>query len=185
MIEDVLKEAEGKMRAAVAHTQSEFGKIRTGRANPGLVADLPVDYYGSPTPLQQIAGISVPEARMLVINPYDQNALKEIERAIAGSDLGLNPSNDGSVIRVVFPDLTEERRKEYVKLARERAEDGRVAIRNVRRQAKQEISALEDEGDIAEDDARRADRRLQDLTDRYVGEVDKVLGNKEKELLEV
>lgn len=185
MIEDVLKEGESKMKAAVGHTQGEFAKIRTGRANPGLVADLPVEYYGTPTPLQQIAGISVPEARMLVINPYDASALKDIERAIAAADLGLNPSNDGSIIRVVFPELTEERRKEYVRLARERAEDGRVAIRNVRRQAKQDISGLADESAIAEDDARRADRRLQDITDRYVSEIDTLLGNKEKELLEV
>lgn len=185
MIEDTLKEADGKMKAAVQHTQAEFAKVRTGRANPGLVADLPVEYYGTATPLQQIAGISVPEARMLLINPYDQSALKEIERAISSADLGLNPTNDGTVIRVVFPDLTEERRKEYVKLARERAEDGRVAIRNIRRQAKGEIAALEEASDVAEDDARRADRRLQDLTDQHVGEVDKLLANKEKELLEV
>jgi ribosome recycling factor len=185
VIDEILSEADAKMNAAVEHTRVAFSKIRTGRANPGLITDLPVDYYGSPTPLQQIAGVSVPEARMLVISPYDQNALKEIERAIAHADLGLNPTNDGSIIRVVFPELTEERRREFVRLARERAEEGRVAIRNVRRQAKHDIGELADDSVIPEDDARRADRQLQDLTDRHVAEVDKLLANKEKELLEV
>ena len=185
MIDETLREADHKMTAAVEHTRGQFAKIRTGRANPGLITDLPVDYYGTPTPLQQIAGVSVPEARMLVISPYDQNALKDIERAIAQADLGLNPSNDGTLIRVVFPELTEERRKEFVKLARERAEEGRVAIRNVRRQAKSDIGELADEAEITEDDAHRADRKLQDLTDRHVGEIDKLLANKEKDLLEV
>jgi ribosome recycling factor len=185
VIEDTLRDAEGRMRAAVEHTRGEFGKIRTGRANPTLIADLPVEYYGTKTPLQQLAGISVPEPRMLVVSPYDANALKEIERAIAGSDLGINPSNDGQLIRVVFPELTEERRKQFVKLARERAEEGRVSVRNVRRHAKTDIAKLADDGDVAEDDARRADKQLQDLTDRYVAEIDHLLGNKEKELLEV
>ena len=185
MIDDIMNEARSKMAAAVQHARGEFGKIRTGRANPGLITDLPVDYYGSPTPLQQIAGVSVPEARMLVISPYDQSALKEIERAISQADLGLNPTNDGTVIRLVFPELTEERRKEFVRLARERAEDGRIAVRNVRRQAKTDIAALADEAEITEDDARRADRRLQDLTDAHVTEIDTLLANKEKDLLEV
>lgn len=185
MIEDILGEAEQKMSAAVEHAQGELAKIRTGRANPNLIADLPVDYYGSPTPLQQLAGISVPEPRMLLVSPFDKTALKEIERAIGGSDLGLNPSNDGNVIRVVFPELTEERRKEFVRLAKERAEDGRVAIRNVRRHAKTEIAKLAEGGDIGEDDERRADKRLQDLTDRHVGRVDEILSNKERELMEV
>ena len=185
MIDDVMSEARAKMTAAVEHTRASFGKIRTGRANPGLITDLPVDYYGTPTPLQQIAGVSVPEARMLVISPYDASAMKEIERAISQSDLGLNPSNDGTVIRVVFPELTEERRKEFVKLARERAEEGRVAIRNIRRQAKGDVAALLDLSEISEDDAHRADRQLQDLTDSQIAEVDKLLANKEKELLEV
>lgn len=185
MIDDVMSEARAKMTAAVEHTRASFGKIRTGRANPGLITDLPVDYYGTPTPLQQIAGVSVPEARMLVISPYDASAMKEIERAISQSDLGLNPSNDGTVIRVVFPELTEERRKEFVKLARERAEEGRVAIRNIRRQAKGDVAALLDLSEISEDDAHRAERQLQDLTDSQIAEVDKLLANKEKELLEV
>lgn len=185
MIDDIMNDAASKMAAAVDHTRAAFGKIRTGRANPGLVSDLPVEYYGTPTPLQQIAGVSVPEARMLVISPYDQSALKEIERAISQSDLGLNPSNDGNIIRVVFPELTEERRKEFVRLARERAEDGRVAIRNIRRQAKGDIGALLDLSEISEDDAHRAEGRLQELTDRHIAEVDALLANKERELLAV
>ena len=185
MIDETLGEAEQKMAAAVEHTQVEMAKIRTGRANPGLIADLLVEYYGTPTPLQQLAGISVPEPRMLLVSPFDKTALKEIDRAIGGSDLGLNPSNDGSVIRVVFPELTEERRKEFVKLAKERAEDGRVAVRNIRRHAKSELGKLAEAGDIGEDDERRADKRLQDLTDRFVGRIDEVFSHKEKELMEV
>ena len=185
MIDDTLADAKQKMSGALDHTRAELAKIRTGRANPGLISDLHVDYYGAPTPLQQIAGVSVPEPRMLVVSPYDASALKAIERAIATSDLGLNPSNDGQVIRIVFPDLTEDRRKEFVKVARERAEDGRVSVRNVRRHAKGEIGRLAEEGEVAEDEAHRGDKSLQDLTDRYVAEIDKVLANKEKELLEV
>ena len=185
MIDDILADAKRKMGSAVAHARSELAKIRTGRANPGLIADLPVDYYGTKTPLQQLAGISVPEPRLLLVNPFDQGALKEIERAIQGADLGLNPSNDGKVIRVVFPELTEERRKEYVKLARERAEEGRVAIRNIRRQAKSDFGDLFDEGEIPEDDLRRAEQRLQKLSDSHVSEVDELLSTKETELLEI
>jgi ribosome recycling factor len=185
VIDDTLAEAELKMDAAVDHTRDQFGKIRTGRANPQLVTELPVEYYGAKAPLQQLAGISVPEARMLVINPYDHNALKEIERAISASDLGVNPTNDGTVIRIVFPDLTEERRKEYVRLARERAEEGRVSVRNIRRSAKSDLDDLEDAGEITEDDHRRAEKSLQDLTDKYVAAIDHLLANKEKELLEV
>ena len=185
MIDDTLMDAEMKMEAAVEHTRGEFGKIRTGRANPGLISDLRVDYYGAPTPLQQLAGISVPEPRMLLVTPYDATAMKGIERAISKSDLGLNPSNDGKVIRVVFPELTEERRIQFVKLAKERAEEGRVSIRNVRRHAKSELAKLRDDSEITEDDERRADKQLQDLTDKYVHEVDTLLSHKEKELLEV
>lgn len=185
MIDDILDDARQKMAGAVEHTRGEFGKIRTGRANPGLVSDLPVEYYGTKTPLQQLAGISVPEPRMLVINPFDQSATKEIERAIASADLGLNPSSDGQVIRVVFPELTEERRREFVRLARDRAEDGRIAVRNVRRQAKQDIGELENEGEITEDDHRRADKQLQDITDKHISQIDALVANKEQELLEV
>jgi ribosome recycling factor len=185
VIDDLLTEAELKMDGAVEHTRGEFGKIRTGRANPGLITDLPVDYYGAPTPLQQLAGVSVPEPRMLLVSPYDQTALKAIDRAIASADLGLNPSNDGKVIRVVFPELTEERRKEFVRLARERAEEGRISIRNVRRGTKSDFAKLLHDSEITEDEERRADKALQDLTDRYVHEIDNLLAHKEKDLLEV
>ena len=185
MIDDLLTEAELKMDGAVEHTRSEFGKIRTGRANPGLITDLPIDYYGTATPLQQVAGVSVPEPRMLLVSPYDQSALKAIERAIAAADIGLNPSNDGKVIRVVFPELTEERRKEFVRLARERAEEGRISIRNIRRSTKSDIGKLADDSEITADDERRADKALQEITDKYVAEIDNLLAHKEKDLLEV
>ena len=185
MIDDTMTDAELKMAAAVEHTRGEFAKIRTGRANPGLITDLKVDYYGAPTPLQQLASVSVPEPRMLLVSPFDQSALKGIERAIATSDLGLNPNNDGRVIRVVFPELTEERRREFVRLARERAEEGRVAIRNVRRHAKTDIARLRERSEISEDEERRADKALQDLTDAHVGRIDALLAHKERELLEV
>jgi ribosome recycling factor len=185
VIDDLLTDAELKMMGAIDHTRNEFGKIRTGRANPGLVTDLPVEYYGAQTPLQQVAGVSVPEPRMLLITPYDQSALKNIERAIIGADLGLNPSNDGKVIRVVFPELTEERRKEFVRLARERAEEGRISVRNIRRAAKHEIGKLLSSSEITEDDERRSEKQLQDVTDKHIAEIDGLLANKEKELLEV
>lgn len=184
-IDDILDDAREKMSAAVEHTRSQFAKIRTGRANPQLIENLPIEYYGTKVPLQQLAGISVPEARLLVINPYDQSALKEIERAIQTADIGVQPSNDGQVIRIVFPELTEERRKEYVKLARERAEEGRVSIRNIRRQAKGSFGDMQSSGEISEDDAHRADRSLQRLTDQQTGEIDQLLASKEQELLEV
>jgi ribosome recycling factor len=185
VIDDLMTEAELKMDGAVEHTRGEFAKIRTGRANPGLITDLPVEYYGAPTPLQQVASVSVPEPRMLLVSPYDQTALKAIERAIAVADLGLNPSNDGKVIRVVFPELTEERRKEFVRLARERAEEGRISVRNVRRATKNEIGKLAADSEITEDDERRADKSLQEITDKYVHEIDNLLTHKEKDLLEV
>ena len=184
-IKQILADPATKMDAAVDHTKGEFGKIRTGRANPQLVTDLPVEYYGTKVPLQQIAGVSVPEPRLLVINPYDQNALKEIERAISASDIGINPSSDGQVVRVVFPELTEERRKEFVRLARERAEEGRIAVRNLRRHAKDDVQVLFDESEITEDDLRRTEKQIQDLTDRHVQRIDELLENKEQELLEV
>lgn len=184
-LDEAMTDAELKMDAALEHTRGEFAKIRTGRANPTLVTDLPVAYYGTPTPLQQLAGVTVPEPRMLLVTPYDKSAMKEIERAINGADLGLNPTNDGQVIRVVFPELTEDRRKQFVKIARERAEESRVGIRNTRRTARTAIGKLADSGDITDDDAQRAEGRLQDLTDAHVADVDKLLVNKEKELLEV
>ncbi len=185
MIEETLAEATRKMDAAVRHTRGEIAKIRTGRANPGLITDLLVSYYGAPTPLQQLAGVTAPEPRMLVVSPYDRNALKEIERAIQSSDLGLNPSNDGEVIRVVFPDLTQERRRQFVRLTKERAEEGRTAVRNVRRGAKSDIDQWSRDGEVSEDNARRADKRLQELTDQHIALIDQLVSTKEKELLEI
>lgn len=185
MIDDTLDEAELKMQAAVEHTMDEFAKIRTGRANPQLLTELKVQYYGAPTPLQQIAGVTAPEARVLLVSPYDASALGEIEKAIMTSDLGLNPSNDGKVIRVVLPELTEERRRQYVKLARERAEDGRISIRNTRRAAKNDLEAAEDDGEITQDELRRAEADLQKRTDAATERIDQLLKSKEAELLEV
>jgi ribosome recycling factor len=185
MIDDALLGAVDKMGKAVSHTQSEFSAIRTGRATPALVERLKVDYYGTEVPLQQLAGFSVPEARLLVIQPYDKNAIKAIERAIQHSDLGITPSNDGQVIRLVFPQLTSERRKELVKVVRHKAEDGRIAIRNVRRAARHELETLEREGEISTDELDRAEKELEKLTHDQVAEVDRMLARKEQELLEV
>jgi ribosome recycling factor len=183
VINDLLDEAIAKMDQAVTHTAQEFSMVRTGRANPGLLHRVMVDYYGTPTPLQQIAGFSVPDARLLVVQPYDKSSMHAIERAIQEADLGLNPSNDGTVIRLAFPSLTEERRKELIRVVRHVAEEGRVAIRNVRRHAKDSIEALE--GDVSEDDVHRAEKELQDLTDVHTGKIDELLVHKEEELLEV
>lgn len=185
LIDDILDEAELKMEGAVDHTKLEFAKIRTGRANPTLLTDLRVQYYGAATPLQQIAGVTAPEPRVLLVNPYDRGALGDIEKAIIASDLGLNPSNDGTVIRVVFPELTEERRKQFVKMARERAEEGRIAVRNSRRSAKGDLESLESEGEISEDDLRRAEGDLQKRTDAAIKRIDDLLESKESELMEV
>jgi len=185
MIEDTLREAEAKMSRAIEVAKEEFSGIRTGRANPVLVSRLTVDYYGAPTPLQQLASIAAPEARMLVVSPYDRNATASIEKAIRNSDLGINPANDGQVIRLAFPPLTEERRKEYVRLAKHRAEEARTSVRNVRRHAKEELNRLEKDGEISQDEQRRAEQRVQQLIDRFVGEVDSLLQHKERELLEV
>ena len=185
MIDEALLEAVDKMGKAVSHTQSEFAAIRTGRATPALVERLKVDYYGTEVPLQQLAGFSVPEARLLVIQPYDKNAIKAIERALQHSDLGITPSNDGQVIRLVFPQLTSERRKELVKVVRHKAEDGRVAIRNVRRAARHHLEGLEREGEISTDELDRAEKELEKLTHDQVAEIDRMLARKEQELLEV
>src|SRR5207249_1766458 len=165
--------------------QGEFGSIRTGRASPVFVEKLRVDYYGSEVPLQQLAGFSVPEPRLLVISPYDKNAIKAIEKAIQSSDLGITPSNDGQVIRLSFPPLTEERRKELVKQVHHRVEEGRVAVRNVRRHHKDDLEKLEREGTISEDDLARSEKELQKLTDRFVAEIDEIQRHKEQELMEV
>lgn len=183
MIDELLADAEAKMDQAVAHTGGEFATVRTGRANPALLHRVTVDYYGTQTPLQQLAGFSVPDARMLVVSPYDRTSITAIEKAIQAADLGLNPSNDGNIIRLSFPSLTEERRKELIKLVRHLAEEGRIAIRNVRRHTKDALEALE--GDVSEDDVRRGEKHLQDLTDEHVKRLDDLVLRKEEELLEV
>ncbi len=185
MLDEQLKQATDKMKKAITSTKEEFAQIRTGRASPTLLDRIDVDYYGTKTPLAQLAGISVPEARMLVISPYDKGAMSAIEKAIMASDLGVNPSNDGSVIRLNFPQLTEERRKELIKVVRERAEEGRVAVRNIRRHSKDDMERLKKEGHLSEDDLKRSERELQRLTDQYVGEIDELVSHKEKELLEI
>ncbi|MEZ5175882.1 MAG: ribosome recycling factor [Acidimicrobiia bacterium] len=181
MINEVLSDAELKMDQAVEHTINEFAGVRTGRANPGLLSRVSVDYYGTRTPLQQLASFTVPEARMLIVQPYDKGSIAAVERGIQEADLGLNPSNDGNIIRLAFPALTEERRRELIKVVRSLAEEGRVAIRNVRRHAK---DAIEDE-DVSEDDIYRAEEELQSLTDKHTAAIDEALERKEEELLEV
>jgi ribosome recycling factor len=181
--EELLAEADEKMQHAVEHVQSEFAGVRTGRANPALLHSVTVDYYGAPTPLQQLATFAVPDPRMLVVQPFDKSSVGAIEKAIQATDLGLNPSNDGNVIRLAFPPLTEERRRDLIRVVRNMAEDGRIAIRNVRRHTKDAIESLE--GDISEDDVRRAEKDLQHLTDKHIHRLDELLGHKEEELLEV
>ena len=183
--EETLRDAEQKMRGAVSVTQDELGSIRTGRANPKLLDRLHVEYYGTPVALNQLASMSVPEPRMLVIQPFDRGAMSSIEKAILASDLGLTPSNDGTVIRLAFPPLTEERRRDLVKLAHDRAEEGRVSVRNVRRHSKETLERLEREHAISEDDLRRAEKELQRLTDQFVADIEERLEHKERELKEV
>jgi ribosome recycling factor len=185
LIDDVLLEVADKMAKAVTHTQSEFAGVRTGRATPALVEKLKVDYYGTDVPLQQLAGFNVPEARLLVIQPYDKNAIKAIEKAIQHSDLGINPSNDGAVIRLSFPQLTQDRRKELVKVVKHKAEEGRVAVRNVRRAGRHDLEALERDGEISSDELERAEKELEKVTHEYTAEIDRMLQHKEQELLEV
>jgi len=181
VINKLLREAQDKMDQAVVHTVGEFGGVRTGRANPGLLSRITVEYYGTQTPLQQLAGFTVPEARMLIVQPFDKTSIPAIERAIQQADLGLNPSNDGNIIRLAFPSLTEERRHELIKVVRSLAEEGRIAIRNIRRHTKDSIEAE----DVSEDDIRRAEKELQLLTDKHTEAIDTALGRKEEELLEV
>src|SRR5581483_1281592 len=181
----VVAETREKMRKALDHLRDEFAGVRSGRAVPGLVEKLKVDYYGSEVPLQQLAGFSVPEPRVLVVSPYDKGAIKSIEKAIQASDLGINPSNDGQVIRLTFPPLTEERRKELVKVVKHRAEESRVAVRNIRRQARHDLEAFEKDGDLSEDELDRAEKELEKLTHEMVGDIDDLLARKEQELLEV
>ncbi|MDP9066851.1 MAG: ribosome recycling factor [Actinomycetota bacterium] len=183
--DDVMRDAENKMKKAVSVNQEDLASIRSGRATPALLNKITVDYYGTQTPLIQVANVSVPEPRLMVIAPYDKSSISAIEKSINASDLGITPNNDGTVIRLAFPQLTEDRRKEMIKLAHVRAEDGRVAIRGVRRHAKQELERMKKEGILSEDEERAAENQLQKLTDKYVHEVDENLKRKEAELSEV
>lgn len=184
-LDDVVLDAEHRMDQAVEKVSQDFGSIRTGRANPQLLNRITVDYYGAPTPLQQLANFSVPEPRILLVNPFDKGSVNQIEKAIRESDLGLNPATDGGVIRCVFPELTEERRKDFIKLAKQAAEDGKVAIRNVRRSARDQMQKLEDDGEVGADDHDRYQKTLEDLTGKHVAQIDRLLEQKEKDLLEV
>jgi len=185
LLDLVIAETDEKMGKAVEHTRAEFANVRTGRASSALVEKLPVEAYGVETPLQQLASFSVPEARLLVVSPYDKSTLPAIEKAIRNADLGLNPSNDGVVIRLVFPQLTEERRKELVKRVRHLAEEGKVAIRNLRRSARHEFDGLVKDGEATEDEVARAEKELDKLTHAHEGQIDQALEHKEHELLEV
>ncbi len=185
MISETLKEAEQKMDKAVAVTREDFAAIRTGRAHPSMFHKINVDYYGSPTPLQQLASFTVPEARIIIISPFDQSAMTSIEKAIRDSDLGVNPTDDGKTIRVVLPELTEERRKDYIKVAKHKAEEGRVSVRNIRRHAKQTLDKLEKDGEVGKDDVTGAEKRLDSITKKHVDAIDELLKHKEAELLEV
>lgn len=185
MINEILREAASKMDKSVESTREEFATIRAGRVNPTMFNKIVVDYYGSPTPLQSLATFTSQDARVILVAPYDQGAMTAVEKAIRDSDLGVNPANDGRVLRCVFPELTEERRKEYIKLAKGKAEDGRVSVRNVRRHAKHDLEKLEKDGEAGKDDVTGAEKRLDALTKKHTDHIDEMLKNKEAELLEV
>lgn len=185
MTDEILLVAADKMDKAIEFAKEEFAAIRTGRASGALFAKINADYYGSPTPLQQLASFSTPEPRTVIVTPFDKTAIAAIEKAIRDSDLGVSPANDGNVLRVVLPALTEERRRDYVKLAKAKAEDGRVAIRGVRRKAKEDIDKQVKDGEIGEDEGNRAEKELDALTKKYTDQIDGLLATKEQELLEV
>jgi ribosome recycling factor len=185
VLKDFLDEAKARMQRSVDATRNEFATVRTGRASPHLLDRIEVDYYGATTPLRQLSQISASEARLLTITPYDKNSIKAIEKAILESDVGLTPSNDGQVIRLSIPELTEERRKELVKIVHGIAEQGRVAVRNVRRDVMHDLRELKSEGEVGSDDEHRAESELQKLTDKHVGDIDSALAGKEQEILEV
>jgi ribosome recycling factor len=185
LIDAVISDARAKMAKGVEHAQADFASVRTGRASPALIENLKIDYYGSEVPLKQLAGFSVPEARLLVVSPFDKSSLQTIEKAIMNSDLGINPSNDGIVIRLGFPPLTAERRQELVKMVRHKAEEAKIAMRNVRRAARHDLEALEKDGDISSDELERAEKDLDKITQEYVAEIDTHLQHKEQELTEV
>ncbi len=183
MIDDILLEAEDKMDLAVESARGEFGNIRTGRANSAMFDKLLVDYYGAPTPMQQLASFQIPEARTVLISPFDRTATQEILKTLRESDLGVNPTDDGAVIRVVLPALTEERRREYVKLAKTKAEDARVSVRNIRRKAKEALDRMKKDGEAGEDEVDRAEKSLEGVTKSHVEQIDSLLATKESELL--
>ncbi|MEV0270873.1 MAG: ribosome recycling factor [Hamadaea sp.] len=185
MIDDTLLEAEEKMDRAVEHAKEEFAAIRTGRANASMFSKISIDYYGTPTPLPQMASVSVPEPRMVIIKPYDSSQLGAMEKAIRDSDLGVNPANEGTLLRIVVPQMTEERRRDMIKIARGKGEDAKVAVRNIRRKAKEELDRIVKDGEAGEDEGRRAEKELDDLTHKYTAVVDELLKHKEAELLEV
>ncbi|HEY2429042.1 MAG TPA: ribosome recycling factor [Acidimicrobiales bacterium] len=185
LLDAVLDDAKAKMAKAVEHARVDFAGVRSGRANSGLVENLKVDYYGSDVPLRQLASFNIPEARLLVISPFDKGSMKSIEKAIQNSDLGLTPSNDGTVVRLSFPQLTAERRRDLVKLVKHKGEEARVAIRNVRRSARHDLEGLERDGDISSDELERAEKDMEKLTAEHVAEIDRLVQHKEAELLEV
>jgi len=185
VIDETLLEAEEKMEKAIEHAKEEFSTIRTGRANPSLFSRIYVDYYGTPTPLSQLASVAIPESRMAIIKPYDASQIGAMEKAIRDSDLGVNPNNEGTMIRIVLPQMTEERRHEMIKVARHKGEEAKVAVRNVRRKAMEELHRIQKDGESGEDEVRRAEKELEDTTHKYVAHVDEILKHKEAELLEV
>jgi len=185
VIDDALLEAEEKMDLAVEHAKEEFATIRTGRANASMFSKIVIDYYGTPTPLPQMASVAVPEPRMVIIKPYDASQLGAMERAIRDSDLGVNPSSEGTQLRILVPPMTEERRRDMIKIARSKGEDAKVAVRNVRRRGKEELDRIVKDGEAGEDEGRRAEKELDELTHRYTAAVDELLKHKEAELLEV
>jgi ribosome recycling factor len=185
MIDETLFEAEEKMDKAVSVLRDDLATIRTGRATPQMFAKIVVDYYGAPTPVNQLASFSVPEPRMAIISPYDKTSLNAVEKAIRDSDLGVNPTSDGNIIRVVFPQLTEDRRRDLIKVAKHKAEDGRIAIRNIRRHAKETLDKFAKDGEVGEDDVTRAEKELEKVTQKNVAAIDELLKHKEAELLEV
>lgn len=185
MIDETLFEAEEKMERAIEFAKEEFATIRTGRATPAMFAKVIIDYYGSPTPLPQMASIAVPEPRMAIIKPYDNGQINAMEKAIRDSDLGVNPNNEGTQLRIVLPQMTEERRREMIKVARHKGEEAKVAVRNVRRKAKEELDRIVKDGEAGEDEGRRAEKELDDLTHKYTASIDEIVRHKESELLEV
>jgi ribosome recycling factor len=185
VINEILNEADAKMNKSVEATREEFAAIRAGRVSPSMFSKLTADYYGTPTPLQQLASFTAPEARIILVSPYDMGAMTAIEKSIRDSDLGVNPANDGKVLRCVFPELTEERRKEYIKTARHKAEEGRVSVRNVRRHAKHDLEFLDKEGEAGQDEVAAAEKRLESMTKAHTEKIDDMLKHKEAELLEV